>query len=78
MTGQCACGLPFSLLSRRILLLCMDATMQPVDSLMDLTINGSCSVDPHFYHGAMCVWLAIFRTKPANTSSLNGCDYAAT
>ena len=35
------------------------------------------SVDAHFYHGAICVWLSIFPTKPANTSSLDGCDCAA-
>ena len=35
------------------------------------------SVDSHFYVRAMCVWLVIFPTKPANTSSLDGYDYAA-
>jgi hypothetical protein len=77
MTGQCACGLPFSLLSRPIFLLWMDSTMQPGDCWMDLTINHWRSVDAHFYDRAMCVWLAIFPSKPANTSFLDGCDYAA-
>jgi hypothetical protein len=31
ITGQYACGFPFSLLSRPILLLSMDATVQPGD-----------------------------------------------
>jgi len=44
---------------------------------MDLTINGWRYVEAHFYHRAMYLLLAIFTTKPANTTSLNGCDYAA-
>jgi hypothetical protein len=35
------------------------------------------SADTHFYDGAMCVWLAIFSTNSAKTSSLDGCNYAA-
>jgi hypothetical protein len=39
MTGQYACGLPFSLQSRKILLLWMGATMQPGDYKIDMTMN---------------------------------------
>jgi len=39
MTGQSACGLPFSLLSWPILLLWMDATLEAVDCWIDMTMN---------------------------------------
>jgi len=39
ITGQYAYGFPFSLLSRSILLLWMDATVQPGDYSIDMTIN---------------------------------------
>ena len=49
MTGQGACGLPFYLLSRLKLLLWMDATMQPCDCWIGMTINYWCSIDAHFW-----------------------------
>jgi len=49
MTGQCACGLPFSLLSRPIFLLWMDATMPAGDCWIDMTINHWRSVDAHLW-----------------------------
>jgi hypothetical protein len=49
MTRQCACGLPFSLLSRPILLLWMDATMQPGDCWIDITIKRWSSIDAHVW-----------------------------
>jgi hypothetical protein len=39
--------------------------------------NCWCSIDAHFYNWASSVWLVILPTKTANTSSLDGCDYAA-
>jgi hypothetical protein len=49
MTGQCSCGLPFSLLSRPILLLWMDATMQPSDCWIDMTMNHWRFIDAHLW-----------------------------
>jgi len=49
MMGQGACGFPFALLSLPILLLWMDATMQPGDCWMDMTINRWHSVDAHLW-----------------------------
>jgi len=49
MTGQSACRLLFSLRSRPILLLGMDATMQAGDCWIDMTINYWCSVDAHLW-----------------------------
>jgi hypothetical protein len=44
-----ACGLPFSLLSQPILLLWKDASLQPGDCWIDMTINDWCSVDAHLW-----------------------------
>jgi len=49
MMGQGACGLPFALRSRSILLLWMDATMQPGDCWINMTINRWRSVDAHLW-----------------------------
>ena len=49
MTGQYACGFQFSLLSRAILLLWMNTTMQPGDYKIDMTINRWRSVDAHLW-----------------------------
>jgi len=49
MIGQQACGLPFYLLRRPILLLWMDATMQPCDCRMGKTINRWHSVEAHLW-----------------------------
>ena len=50
MPGQCACRFPFYLLRRPILRLWMDATMQPGDCWIGITINHWCSIEA--YHWA--------------------------
>jgi len=49
MIGQGSCGLPFYLLRWPILLLWMDATIQPCDCSMGKTINRWHSVDAHLW-----------------------------
>jgi len=49
MMGQGACDLPFYLLGRPIFLLWIDATMQPGDCWMSMTIYRGCSVDAHLW-----------------------------
>jgi hypothetical protein len=49
MTGQGGCGLPYSLLSRPILLLWMDATLQQGDCWIDITIHYWHSVATHLW-----------------------------
>jgi hypothetical protein len=49
MTGQGACGCPFYLLRRRILLFGSDGTIQLGDCWMGTIINCWCSVDAHLW-----------------------------
>jgi len=47
ITGPAACGLPFSTISQPILHCWMDATMQPGDCWIDMSMNYWHSIDAH-------------------------------